>query len=239
MGTKTKNRNALVTGGTRGIGYAVAKVLREAGMEVVTTGTGPAGKCPDGCAYVACDFSDKKATVDFARQMAEQNFDILVNNAGINKIGLLGDYDLKDFETIQQVNVTAPFLLCRAAVPGMCRRGYGRIVNISSIWSVVSRAGRSAYSTSKFGLFGLTRALALEVAQEGVLVNCVAPGFVETDLLCQTLGEKGIEEVIQSVPMKRLAQPKEIASIVKFLVSDENSYITGQNIVVDGGYTSA
>lgn len=239
LGTKTKNRKALVTGGTRGIGYAVAKALLEAGMEVAVTGTRPDGKGPDGCRYCACDFLDIEATVRFARQTAEQKFDILVNNAGINKPGLLADYDLKDFETIQQVNVAAPFLLCRAVVPHMCRQRYGRIVNIASIWSVASRAGRSAYSTSKFGLAGLSRALALEAASAGVLVNCVSPGFVDTDLFQRTLGKTGREEVIQSVPMKRLAKPEEIAEVVKFLVSEENSYLTGQNIVVDGGYTAA
>lgn len=232
-----KGKKTLVTGGTRGIGFAIAKILLEAGFKVSVTGSKLGGKGPAGSIYLACDFSDRRATGAFAKEIAKQGFDILINNAGINKIGPMADYDPKDFEKIQQVNLTAPFLLCQAVVPGMCQRQFGRIVNITSIFGVVSRAGRSAYSTSKFGLFGMSRALALEVAKDNVLVNCLAPGFIDTDLSREILGEKGIAEVVQRIPMGRMGKAEEIAQTVKFLVSDENSYLTGQNIVVDGGYT--
>jgi 3-oxoacyl-[acyl-carrier protein] reductase len=161
---------------------------------------------------------------------------VLVNSAGINKVGSLEDYDLEDFARIQQVNVTAPFLLCRAVVPGMRKRAFGRIVNITSIFGLVSRAGRSAYSASKFALFGLSRALALEVAADNILVKCLAPGFVETDLTRQTLGATGLREIVTRIPLGRLAQPEEIAHYIRFLVSEDNTYMTGQTLVVDGGF---
>ncbi|OGQ05094.1 MAG: dehydrogenase [Deltaproteobacteria bacterium RIFCSPLOWO2_01_44_7] len=230
-------KKALVTGGTRGIGFAIAEALLKAGYEVSVTGTDPSGKGPKGSSYFACDFSDLSVMEKFAKEIAEMKWDVLVNNAGINKVGPIPDYNPKDFETIQQVNLTAPFLLCQAVLPGMCQRRYGRIVNITSLFSVVSREGRFAYSASKSGLAGMTRALALEAAKDNVLINCVAPGFIDTDLSQHVLGEKGMQEVALKIPMKRLAKPSEIAAWVRFLVSDENTYMTGQNIVIDGGYT--
>lgn len=230
-------KKALVTGGTRGIGAASAQMLFEAGYEVFVSGTSPDGPAPKGCAYLACDFSDASGLEVFAAQVAKLDLDVLVNNAGINKIGPLSEYDSADFSRIQQVNVMAPFMLCRAVVPGMQKRRWGRIVNITSVFGVVSKVGRSAYSASKSSLVGLSRALALEVATENVLVNCLAPGFVDTELTRRILGEKGMSDIVATVPMGRLAGPQEIARYVLFLVSEENTYMTGQNIVVDGGFT--
>lgn len=227
----------LVTGGTRGIGLATAKALLEAGHEVVVTGRSPDGRPPEGCAYRQCDFSDMAAIESFAALVAKMDLGALINNVGINKVGPLGSYDPSDFARIQQVNVTAPFMLCKAVIPAMKERRFGRIVNITSIWSVVSKAGRSAYSASKFGLFGLSRALALEVAADNILVNCVAPGVVDTELTRSVLGEKGIAELVARIPVGRMARPEEIARYVRFLASEENTYMTGQNIVVDGGFT--
>jgi 3-oxoacyl-[acyl-carrier protein] reductase len=230
-------KQALVTGGTRGIGAAIATALVEAGHDVIVTGTSPSGNRPAGCGYLSCDFSDEEAVRALAKRVATQGFSILVNNAGINKAGPLTTYDATDFFRVQQVNLFAPFMLCRAIVPGMRKRRFGRIVNITSVFSLVSKVGRSAYSASKFGLYGLSRALALEVAADNILVNCVAPGFVDTDMTRRILGAKGISEVCGSIPLGRLAKPAEIARHVQFLVSEENTYMTGQNIVVDGGFT--
>ena len=230
-------KRALVTGGTRGIGAATAWALLEAGYEVVVTGRSPDGKPPDGCSYLHCDFSNPAEVEALAAKAASLDLAVLVNNAGINKIGLLCEYDPAEFARIQQVNITAPFMLCRAVVPGMRQRRFGRIVNITSIWGVVSKSGRSAYSASKFGLLGLSRALALEVAAENVLVNCVAPGVVDTELTRSVLGEEGISELVSRIPMGRLGKPEEIARFVRFLASEENSYMTGQSVVVDGGFT--
>ena len=232
-----KIKKALVTGGTRGIGLAIAEALRDAGYEVVVTGTAKDGKAPKGCGYLGCNFLDLSALESFAAKTGEMEFSVLINNAGINKVGPLSDYDPKDFFQIQQVNVTAPFLLTQAIVPGMCKNSFGRILNITSVFSVVSKAGRTAYSASKSALLGLTRSLALEVAKDNVLVNCLAPGFVDTKLTRDILGEKGIAEMTARIPMGRLATPKEIACYAKFLVSEENTYLTGQHIIVDGGFT--
>lgn len=230
-------RKALVTGGTRGIGFAIAQLLLETGCEVLVTGTKPNGKGPAGTSYFCCDFSDRSSLQNFAKDLAKLSFDILVNNAGINKVGLLSDYPFEDFENTQQVNVTAPFLLCQAVIPGMGQRKFGRIVNIASIFSIVGKAGRSAYATSKFGLLGLSRTLSLEVAKDNVLVNCVAPGLIDTEMSHKNLGERGIAAMIKKIPLGRMAKPEEIARVVRFLVSEENTYITGQTIIVDGGYT--
>jgi len=213
--------------------------LREWDYDVFVTGRSPNGQAPAGCFYLSCDFGDRTALEEFAGKVRDLNLSVLVNNAGINKVGVLADYDPADFALIQQVNVIAPFVLCQAVIPGMRSRQFGRIVNITSIFSVVSRVGRSAYSASKFSLVGLTRALALEVAAENVLVNCLAPGVIDTDLTRRVLGDEGIREMVAQIPLRRMARADEIARYVRFLVSDENTYMTGQNIVVDGGYTCA
>ncbi|MBI3320411.1 MAG: SDR family oxidoreductase [Candidatus Omnitrophica bacterium] len=230
---------ALVTGGTRGIGAAIAAALVEAGHDVTVSGTArPPRRVPKRCRYLDCDFSDPTALEAFTRKVAGLNLSILVNNAGINTVGPLESYDPENFSRIQQVNVTAPFRLCQAVVPGMRKRRFGRIVNITSIFGVVSKAGRCAYSASKFALLGLSRALALEVAAENVLVNCLAPGFVDTELTRGILGARGIAKMKRLIPMGRLARPEEIARAVRFLVSEENTYMTGQQVVVDGGFIS-
>lgn len=228
---------ALVTGGTRGIGAAIASELLKAGHELFVTGKSPHGRGPEGSTYLQCDFSDPAAVEAFAATIADLDLSVLVNNAGINKVAPVAEYSHTDFYLIQQVNVIAPFMLCRAVISGMRRRSFGRIVNITSIFGVVSKAGRSAYSASKGGLLGLSRALALEVAADNILVNCVAPGFVDTGLTRDVLGTAGMAEMAVQIPMGRLAQPAEIARYVLFLASEENTYMTGQNIVVDGGFT--
>lgn len=236
MATK---RRALVTGGTRGIGAAIALTLVERGLDVLVTGTSPDGTPPPGCGYRAVDFADAARAEAFGAEIAGEEFSILVNNAGVNKVGPVETYATADWSRIMQINLTAPFVLCRAVIPGMRARRWGRIVNITSIFGVVSREGRSAYSMTKFGLLGLTKALALEVAADGVLVNCVAPGFIDTELTRGVLGEAGIAEMTARVPAGRLGTPREIAQYVAFLCSDENSFMTGQTIVADGGFTSA
>ncbi len=230
-------KKALVTGGTRGIGASIAQTLLDAGYIVSVTGTKKEANTKNGLEYLACDFSNKEELNQFTNAIKKMEFSVLVNNAGTNKLGLLENYDVCDFEKIQLINVIAPFMLCQSVIPGMCKRGFGRIVNITSIFGVVSKEERSAYSASKFGLTGLNKALSLEVAKHNVLVNCLAPGFVETDLTQRILGEKGLKEVAKQVPMKRVAKPREIASVVRFLASEKNSYMTGATILVDGGYT--
>lgn len=230
-------RRALVTGGTRGIGAAIATRLRAAGADVTATGTSADGSAPVGCTYAAVDFAERAAAEAFAGGAADEGYDVLVNNAGVNAIAPFADIDLDDFDRIQEVNVRAPMLLCRALVPGMRERQWGRIVNVSSIFGVVSREQRASYSASKFGLDGLTAALAAEVAGDGVLANCVAPGFIDTELTRRVLGDDGIAELVARVPAGRLGTPEEVAELVAWLAGPRNTYLSGQNVVLDGGFT--
>jgi len=238
MLTSLVGRRAVVTGGTRGIGHAIACRLIANGATVTITGTKeePAN-LPESAAYNAVDFSDRQATLDFAQRLRSTAPDILVNNAGINRNAPFADINLEVFEEIHQINVSAPLLLSQAVLGPMRESGWGRILNISSIWGKVSREGRAAYSASKFALDGITVALAAEVAPDGILCNCLAPGFVDTDLTRQTLGPEGIAKVVSQVPAGRLGTPEEIAEFAAWLVSPANSYVTGQNIAIDGGFT--
>jgi 3-oxoacyl-[acyl-carrier protein] reductase len=228
---------AVVTGATRGIGYAIAERLLIDGMDVIVTGTTNDAEYPIGADYYPVDFLDDPSVSSFIEYLKQKPIDILINNAGINKIDEFESIEITDFNSIQKVNLETPFLLCQAVIPHMKKNSWGRIVNITSIWGNVTKEYRAAYSSSKFGLDGMTVALAAEVASMGILANSVGPGFIDTDLTRSVLGEKGIAEVLGQIPIKRLGQANEIASLVSWLVSNENTYISGQNIMIDGGFT--
>ncbi|OGT14982.1 MAG: dehydrogenase [Gammaproteobacteria bacterium RIFCSPLOWO2_02_FULL_38_11] len=232
-----KGHRALVTGGTRGIGRAIAIALKQAGADVLITGTQENTKVPPGYQYEAVDFSDEKFSKLFFGKIKKSDFTILINNAGINKIAPFSEISSKDYENIQRINMRAPFLLSQAVLPAMRKKKWGRIINMASVFGVVSREFRASYSVSKFGLDGMTAALAAEVAKEGILVNTVSPGFIDTELTRSVLGEEGMREMAARIPMKRLGKPEEIAKLVCWLVSPENTYISGQNIIIDGGFT--
>ncbi len=236
-GGQLKEMVALVTGGTWGIGVAIAKELYGLGATVIITGTKHDYIPLDCCQYIHTDFSDKKSINKFADQVLDKNIDILINNAGVNKIGPISELSLDDFELVQRVNVTAPFIICQSVLTGMRTRGWGRIVNISSIWGKISKAYRAPYSASKFAIDGLTAAISAEVASEGVLVNSVAPGFIDTELTRKTLGVDGMNKIALQVPVKRVGTTEEVAKFVAWLASPDNTYISGQNIAIDGGFT--
>ena len=237
MNITLNNKLAVVTGGTRGIGHAIAHALNQAGADVIVTGTKLTSSLSFDHQYYAVDFSSEQSTQKFATYISEQQPDILINNAGINIINSFAEVKLDDFNSIYQVNVVAPFLLCRAVISAMRAKNWGRIVNVSSILGKVGKAGRASYSASKFAIDGMTAALAAEVAPYGILANCVAPGFIETDLTKQILGEENMADIVKQIPAGRLGQPKDIANFVLWLVSLENTYISGQNIAIDGGFT--
>jgi len=228
---------AVVTGATRGIGFSVAKRLINDGLEVIGTGTNYDSCGPEGSTYKQVDFLDDGSVANFIRFLKEQQIDILVNNAGINKIGEFSSIDINDFDRILRVNLRTPFQLSQAVIPYMKKNNWGRIVNLTSIFGHITKEYRAPYSASKFGLDGMTAALAAEVSEFGILANSVGPGIIDTDLTRKVLGENGIAQLEGQIPMKRLGQANEIASLVSWLVSEENTYMAGQNIMIDGGFS--
>jgi len=219
-----KGRRALVTGAARGIGRAVADALREQGAVVLAP------------SRAELDLSSPPSIDGWCAALREP-VDILVNNAGINPLGSADEFTDDDLAATVQVNMLAPMRLARALTPAMARRGWGRIVNVSSIWSGVAKPRRFVYATTKAGINGMTRALAVELAPAGVLVNAVAPGFTNTELTAQNNPPEELAKIAAAIPVRRLAEPREIAEVVAFLCSARNGYVTGQTIFVDGGFT--
>jgi len=231
-------KKVFVTGASRGIGKAIAKAYREEGAWVIGTNTSTDNKNDDICQeWCVADFSDASQIKLCAEFLKQAKPDVLINNAGINKIAPFVDICPNDFLQVHQVNVFAPFLLCQAAIPSMKKKGWGRIVNISSIWGKISKEYRASYSSSKFALDGMTLALTAEHAADGIIANSIAPGFIDTELTHKVLGEKGIKELTSLVPLQRLGHVDEIARFVLWLSSEENTYVAGQNIAIDGGFT--
>jgi 3-oxoacyl-[acyl-carrier protein] reductase len=237
---------ALITGGTRGIGKAIAELFITSGARLLITGTKKEEieflnktEKTGNVTYLYLDFTVEESLSDFInKSLPKYHVDILINNAGINKIDLNINTTDNDFDLLNEVNLKGPYILTREVSKQMKIKGYGRIVNITSIWSVVTRSGRSLYSLTKWGIIGLTKTLSIELAEDNILVNSVAPGFTKTDLTESTNSKEELRSINAQIPMKRMAEPFEIANLVAFLSSNLNSYITGQNIVIDGGYTN-
>ena len=232
-----KYQNVLITGGTRGIGQQIAQDMATLGASVTITGTKKRYES-NGIKCIPVNFLDNTSTENFIKEISEQTFDVCINNAGINKIDPLCEVKEQDWNDIMKVNLTAPFLIQQAVCKNMLKQNYGKIVNISSIWGTVSIPHRASYSASKFGLRGLTAASAAELAQHNILINTVSPGFTLTDLTKQILGEQGIEDLTKQIPMRRMAEVDEISRVVLFMCSKLNTYISGQNIIVDGGFVN-
>ena len=229
---------ALVTGANRGIGAAIAEKLSEDGFIVFGTSTNGLGKTKGVAEWLKADFTTQGGINNFLLSLERiESFDVLINNAGINIIKSQDEVNAEDYNRIENVNLKAPYLIAKALTIKMAEKGYGRIVNIASIWSVVSKSQRSLYSTMKTGLIGLTRATAAEWATKNVLINSVSPGFVETALTKASLNEEQQINIVEQIPMQRFAKPSEIAEVVTFLCSSKNTYLTGQNIIIDGGFT--
>ena len=230
------DRLAVVTGGTRGIGRATAECLRAAGLRVLVTGTQADGIAPPGCEFRAINFEDSAACEIFAEEVGALKPHVLVNNAGLTVPRPFAEIDTAEYYKIHEVNLVAPLRLCRSVLGGMRDHGWGRIVNVGSIWGVVSRAERAMYSSTKGALHMMTISLAAEVARDGILANSVAPGFIETDLMLNVTTAQERERLAESVPMGRMGKPDEIGRFIAWLCSDENTYISGQTLVIDGGF---
>lgn len=220
----TKAYKALITGASRGIGQAIADLFSKNNIEVIAP------------TRQELDLSSRKSIYSFAESL-KSPVDILINNAGINKLAFFEEITDDDLDETVQVNLTSQILLTKLLIPSMKNQKYGRIVNISSIWGKFSKPQRLMYSASKAGLNGFTVAAAVELAPYNILVNSVAPGFINTELTRKNNSPEELERISAGIPLQRLAEPEEIAELVYFLSSDKNTFVTGQIIYADGGFS--
>ena len=243
----TDKRVAYVTGGSRGIGEAIVLSLAADGYHVLAVARNKdkldsvVRAASDkgwggGVEPVALDIADSSALTASIEQTIEKHgrLDTLVNNAGITRDGLFMRMEDKDFDDVINTNLKSAFVACRAAARTMIRAKWGRIINIASVSGIVGNAGQVNYSASKAGLMGMTKSIARELAGKQVTANCVAPGFITTDMT-DVLPPQIKEKVLELIPLRRFGNVADIAAIVSFLASDKSGYITGQVIAVDGG----
>jgi NAD(P)-dependent dehydrogenase (short-subunit alcohol dehydrogenase family) len=243
-------RRALITGGAKGLGRVMAQAFAEAGADVIVSSRTLAD-CEAAAREIAAATGRRAAALaadvtnsdDVARLAADiesamGGVDILVNNAGINIRGPITELSERDFNAVMETNLTAPFTCSKIFGPPMCERGWGRIINLGSIMSVISMPGRTPYASSKAAVLGLTRTLALEWATKGVTVNAICPGPFATDMNKQLLNDPAkYQDFVSRIPMGRWGDLHEIAGAALFLASDAASYVTGSSLFVDGGWT--
>ncbi len=235
-------KTALVTGASGGIGSAIAKALHAQGAVVALSGTrrgaleAVAAELRERAHVLPCDLSDATATEGLVKQAeaAMGQLDILVNNAGLTRDMLALRMKDEDWQRVIDVNLTAGFRLARAAMKGMMKRRWGRIIGITSTVAVTGNPGQSNYAAAKAGMIGMSKSLALEVGSRGITINCVAPGFVET-AMTDAMTDDQKARVLPLIPVGRLGQPSEIASATIYLASEEAAYVTGQTLHVNGG----
>lgn len=237
---------AFITGGTRGIGRQIAITLANSGYDIavnyrtenedLTITKTEIEKCNVKCLPVQGDVSSFEDSENMTKQVIEQlgRIDVLVNNAGITKDTLLMRMKKEDFEDVLQVNLVGTFNVTKSVIPYMMKQKEGRIINLSSVVGISGNAGQANYAASKAGIIGFTKSLAKEVGSRNILVNAVAPGFIETQMT-DVLKDEIKEEIKKTIPLKRMGTVEDVANVVKFLASEESSYITGQVIQVDGG----
>ena len=247
-----EGKRALVTGSTSGIGLATARALRAEGAEIVLNGFGDAGEIARLCEELGATHSGADLTdvAQIEAMMGEAGeIDILVNNAGMQHVAPVEEFPVAKWDLILALNLTAAFHTTRLAVPGMKRRGWGRIINTASAHSKVASPFKSAYNAAKHGLDGFTKTVALELAEHGVTANCISPGYVWTPLvenqIPDTMKARGMsrEEVINEVLLvkqatKKFVQPAEVAALALFLCRAEAQNVTGANWSMDGGWTA-
>lgn len=225
MKARNGELSALVTGGTRGIGLGVAETLHANDWKVIATGRRD------------FDLENKESVSSWLSSNADLNPYLLVCNAGINLPKNIDAQSQEEFLRINQANYFSNVLLIKSMIPRMVKNGEGRVVFISSAYALKSKEGRSAYSASKAAMEAFIRTCAVEYSKQNILFNSIAPGFIETDLTLANNNTKQIAELTERIPLGRLGQPVEIAELVKFLGSPSNTYITGQTINIDGGFS--
>jgi 3-oxoacyl-[acyl-carrier protein] reductase len=242
IGIDLSGRVAVVTGGTRGIGLGIARALHAAGAKVAITGRDAeraravAAEIGERAAGFGCDVV-RGDQVEAALAGAERELgpiDILVNNAGVTRDNILLRLTEADWDAVLDANLKGAFHTTRAVIKGMMKRRSGRIINITSIVGLTGNKGQANYAASKAGLIGFTKSVAKEYAGRGILANCVAPGFVETDMT-GALPDEARASLLEAIALGRLGRPEDVAGAVLFLASDLAGYITGQVLVVDGG----
>jgi 3-oxoacyl-[acyl-carrier protein] reductase len=235
-------KNALVTGSTRGIGRAIAETLAKSGARVAVVGRDlqkakeAAAEVGGGAQGFACDVTDTSAVAKLIADVeaAFGSIDILVNNAGITRDNLVMRLKDEDWDAVINANLRGAFAAIRAVSRGMMKRRSGRIINVSSIVGIIGNKGQANYAASKAGLIALTKSVAKELGSRNILVNAVAPGFIETEMTAAMTPEAR-EALGKQIALERLGTPQDVAAMVAFLASDLASYITGQVLVVDGG----
>jgi acetoacetyl-CoA reductase len=241
-----EGRVALVTGGTRGIGAAITECLARNGASVAAgynRGRESAEKFAKKMAGEGATVSIHQGRVDDAddcnrvvKEVLERfgRIDYLINNAGITLDKTVRKMTVDDWHQVLNVNLSGAFQMTKAVLEHMIERGSGRVVNISSVIGETGNVGQANYAASKAGLFGFTKSLALEMAQRGITVNSVAPGFIETEMVA-AIPETALSKVVEKIPQRRLGKPEEVARVVRFLLEDESSYITGAIYSINGG----
>ena len=239
------NQNVIITGGTRGIGAALSSAFIDAGANVIATYAGNDDRAMsfkaslengDRLTLKKFDVSKKDEVDNFWNEIDKEfeQIHVLVNNAGIRKDNILASLDEQSWDDVLDINLKGTYLMSQGAVLKMMRSRYGRIINMSSIGGTLGLAGQSNYAASKAGQVALAKTLSKEVGKRGITVNCVLPGFIETELISD-LPEAQVKEYKSQVPMKRFGKPSEVANTVMFLASDLASYITGASLEVSGG----